>query len=242
MTCAKQPGLREKVLEVAFNPSMSFMKVRKVSGNVKKPMGSAWWKNTWKAGRFPKKASGFWVNFCSPIFVVARVSTVSGIFWPKRRGSFWRVPGVISPMVECEQSIVVTSLFLLSSGYKKWSKILISIVSLGNDFCVSKKLSQQVVVHSREVVDTYLQGGLLEANTIEVIRLESKQQIRAMERQKKACLMVRWCKMCCLDNELVKHRDAWWWVESRNLIEVLFINWYTRYTQILWNKAKYTRH
>ena len=191
---------------------------------------------------FQKKPPVFGWIFVPRFLLLPEFRLCRGFFDRKEGGHFARVPGVISPMVECEQSIVVTSLFLLSSGYKKWSKILISIVSLGNDFCVSKKLSQQVVVHSREVVDTYLQGGLLEANTIEVIRLESKQQIRAMERQKKACLMVRWCKMCCLDNELVKHRDAWWWVESRNLIEVLFINWYTRYTQILWNEAKYTRH
>ena len=39
-----------------------------------------------------------------------------------------------------------------------------------------------------------------------MIRLESKQQIRAMERQKKA---MHGGKMACLDNELVKHRDAW---------------------------------
>lgn len=37
-----------------------------------------------------------------------------------------------------------------------------------------------------KVVDTYLAGGLLDANAIEVIRLESKQQARAVERQKKA--------------------------------------------------------
>eukprot|EP00435_Cladocopium_sp_Y103_P052807 s406_g16.t1 len=37
-----------------------------------------------------------------------------------------------------------------------------------------------------KVVDTYLAGGLLDANAIEVIRLESKQQSRAVERQKKA--------------------------------------------------------
>lgn len=37
-----------------------------------------------------------------------------------------------------------------------------------------------------KVVDTYLAGGLLNANAIEVIRLESKQQARAVERQKKA--------------------------------------------------------
>lgn len=42
------------------------------------------------------------------------------------------------------------------------------------------------VAFSPSVVDTYLAGGLLDANAIEVIRLESKQQARAVERQKKA--------------------------------------------------------
>lgn len=70
-------------------------------------------------------------------------------------------------------------------------------VSLNDDFCVFlEALKKQVVFEElwecrqcrREVVDTYLQGGFLEAKFIEVIRLESKQQIRAMERQKKAAV------------------------------------------------------
>ncbi|CAL1152512.1 unnamed protein product [Cladocopium goreaui] len=43
-----------------------------------------------------------------------------------------------------------------------------------------------VLAQIKQVVDTYLAGGLLDANAIEVIRLESKQQARAVERQKKA--------------------------------------------------------
>ena len=104
------------------------------------------------------------------------------------------------------------------------------------NFSVYKKLSQQVVpvqngmpsdsatprgsryLPSRWIVrDEHHRGwGEIFGYTIsqwvvgfvgcQVIRLESKQQIRAMERQKKAMLGG---KMACLDNELVKHRDAW---------------------------------
>ena len=131
-------GCEKRCWRLPLIPAWVSWRCGKFRGTLKNPWEVRDEKTPGRLEDSQKKPPVFGWIFVPRFLLLPKFRVCRGFFGPKRRGSFWRVPGVISPMVECEQSIVVTSLFLLSSGYKKWSKILIYIVSLA-DFCVSNQ-------------------------------------------------------------------------------------------------------